>query len=119
MFFRSKYACLEFSQLKFLGELFVATLNNGVFEERHARLSEPSEIVTRQAPLSEPQYEPLCNIYPPLQQDLNRARHQNRNQNTLEVTMCASNGDFFVTLCGVVLKVFLFRQHQMLVCTVC
>ena len=41
------------------------------FEERHARLSEPLESVICQALLSEPQYETVYNIYPPLQQDLN------------------------------------------------
>ena len=35
------------------------------FEERHARLSEPLELVIRHAPLSEPHYEPVYNIYPP------------------------------------------------------
>ena len=55
MFFRSKYACFEFSQLRLLGELVVATLDNGVIGF---------------------------------------------------LTMCASNGDIFVTPCGVVLKVF-------------
>ena len=48
-------------------------------------MSEPLEPVTRQAPLSEPQYEPLYNIYPPLHQDLIRARHQSQNQNTQEI----------------------------------
>ena len=43
------------------------------------------EPVIRQASLSEPQYEPVYNIYPPLQQDLNRARDQSQNQNTLEI----------------------------------
>ena len=33
--------------------------NPFTFEERHARLSEPLEPVLRQAPLSEPQYEPV------------------------------------------------------------
>ena len=33
-------------------------------EERHARLSEPIEPVTRQAPLSKSQYEPVYNTYP-------------------------------------------------------
>ena len=59
--------------------------NRYIFEERHARLSEPLEPVIRQAPLSKPQYEPVYNIYPPLQQDLNIARHQSQNQNTLEI----------------------------------
>ena len=59
--------------------------NPYTFEERHARLSEPLEPVFRQASLSEPQYEPVYNIYPPLQHDLNRARHQSQNQNTLEI----------------------------------
>ena len=54
-------------------------------EERHARLSEPIEPVTRQAPSSKSQYEPVYNTYPPLQQDLNRARHHSQNQNTLEI----------------------------------
>ena len=48
-------------------------------------MSEPLEPVTRQAPLSEPQYEPVYNIYPPLQQGLNTARHQSQNQNTQEL----------------------------------
>ena len=34
------------------------------FEERHARFSESLEPVICQAPLSEPQYEPVYNIYP-------------------------------------------------------
>ena len=55
------------------------------FEERHARLSEPLEPVIRQAPLSEPQYEPTYNIYPHLQIDFNRVRHISQNQNTLEI----------------------------------
>ena len=60
--------------------------NPYTFEERHARLSEPLEPVLRQAAsLSEPQYEPVYNIYPTLQQDLNTAKHQNQNQNTLEI----------------------------------
>ena len=49
--------------------------------ERHARLSEPLEPVQRQASLSEPTY----NLYPTLQQDLNRFRHISQNQNTMEV----------------------------------
>ena len=48
-------------------------------------MSEPLELVTRQALLSEPQYEPFTKKIPPLQQDLNRARHQSQNQNTLEI----------------------------------
>ena len=36
--------------------------NPYTFEERHARLSEPLELVVRQAPLSEPQDEPTYNI---------------------------------------------------------
>ena len=48
-------------------------------------MSEPLEPVTRQAPLSGPQYEPIYKIYPPLQQDLNRARQQSQKQNTLEI----------------------------------
>ena len=59
--------------------------NPYTFEERHARLFEPFEPVVRHAPLSEPQYEPTYNIYPPLQQDLNRVRHISQNQNTLEI----------------------------------
>ena len=55
------------------------------FEERHARLSEPLEPVVRQAPLSKLQYEPIYNIYPHLQQDLNRVRHISQNQNPLEI----------------------------------
>ena len=58
--------------------------NPYTFEERHARLSEPLEPVVRQAPLSELQYKPTYNIYPHLQQDLNRVRHMSQNQNTLE-----------------------------------
>ena len=48
-------------------------------------MSEPLEPVIRQAPLSEPEYEPVYKIYSPHQQDLNRARHQSQNQNTLEI----------------------------------
>ena len=59
--------------------------NPYTFEERHARLSEPLAPVIRQASLSESQYEPVYNIYPPLQQDLKRARHQCQNENTLEI----------------------------------
>ena len=59
--------------------------NPYTFEERHARLSEPLEPVVRQAPLSEPQYEPTYNINPQLQQDLTRVRHIVQNQNTLEI----------------------------------
>ena len=59
--------------------------NPYTFEERHARLSEPLEPVVRHAPLSEPQYKPTYNIYPPLQQDLNRVRHISQNQNTFEI----------------------------------
>ena len=35
--------------------------------------------------MSVPQYEPTYNIYPHLQQDLNRPRHISRNQNALEI----------------------------------
>ena len=35
--------------------------------------------------MSEPLYEPTYNIYPHLQQDLNRVRHISQNQNTLEI----------------------------------
>ena len=59
--------------------------NPYTFEERHARLSEPLEPVNRNASLSEPQYEPTYNIYPPLQQDLDRVRHTSQNQYTLEI----------------------------------
>ena len=55
--------------------------NPYTLEERHARLSEPLEPFHRQAPLSEPTY----NLYPTLQQDLNRVRHISQNQNTLKV----------------------------------
>ena len=55
--------------------------NPYTFEERHARLSEPLEPVHRQASFSEPTY----NLYPTLQQDLNRVRHTSKNQNTLEI----------------------------------
>ena len=55
--------------------------NPYTFEERKDRLSEPLEPVHRQAPLSEPTY----NLYPTLQQDLNRIRYISQNQNTLEV----------------------------------
>ena len=48
-------------------------------------MSEPLGLVIRQASLSEPQYEPVCNIYPPLLQILNIARHQSQNQNTLDI----------------------------------
>ena len=54
-------------------------------EERQARLSEPLEPVIRQASLSEPHYEPVYNIYPPLQQDLNRPRHQSQKRNTRKI----------------------------------
>ena len=60
--------------------------NSYTIEERHARVSEPLEPAICQTTLSEPQYEPVYNIYPPLQQDLNRARHQSQNQNTLKKT---------------------------------
>ena len=59
--------------------------NPYTFEERHARLSEPLEPVVRQAPLSEPQYEPTYNLHSYLQQDLNRVRHISQNQNTLDI----------------------------------
>ena len=59
--------------------------NPYTFEERHVRLSEPLEPNVRQAPLSEPQYEPTHNLYPHFQQDLNRVRHISQNQNTLEI----------------------------------
>ena len=59
--------------------------NPYTFKERHARLSEALEPVVRQAPLSEPQYEPTYNIYPHLQQDLNRERPISQNQNKLEI----------------------------------
>ena len=55
--------------------------NPYTFEERHARLSEPLEPVHRQASLSEPTY----NLFPTLQQDLNRVRHISQNQNTFEI----------------------------------
>ena len=55
--------------------------NPYTFEERHARLSEPLETVYHQAPLSETTY----NLYPTLQQYLNRITHISQNQNTLEV----------------------------------
>ena len=48
-------------------------------------MSEPVEPVTRQATLSKPHYEPVYNIYPSLQQDLIRARHQSQNQKTIEI----------------------------------
>ena len=35
--------------------------------------------------MSKPQYEPTYNIYPHLQQDLNRVRHISQNQKTLEI----------------------------------
>ena len=59
--------------------------NPYTFEERRARVSEPLEPVIRQAPLGEPQHEPVYNIYPPLQQNHNRARHPSQNQNTFEI----------------------------------
>ena len=60
--------------------------NPYTFEKRHAHLSEPLEPVVRQAPLSEPQYGPTYNIYPPhLQQNFYRVRHISQNQNTLEM----------------------------------
>ena len=52
---------------------------------KHLRLSEPLEPVVRHAPLSEPQYEKTYNIYPTLQQDLNRVRHISQNQTTHEI----------------------------------
>ena len=55
--------------------------NPYTFEERHARLSEPLEPVHRQASLSEPIY----NLYPTLQQDLNQVRHISQNKNTSEI----------------------------------
>ena len=55
--------------------------NPYTFEERHAQLSEPLEPVNCQATLSEPTY----NLYPTLQQDLNRVRHISQNQNTSEI----------------------------------
>ena len=55
--------------------------NPYTFEERHARLSEPLQPVHRQAPLSAPTY----NLYPTLQQHLNRLRNISQNQNTLEI----------------------------------
>ena len=48
-------------------------------------MSKPLEPVIRQAPLSEPHYEPVYILYRSLQQELNRARHQSQNQNTLEI----------------------------------
>ena len=54
--------------------------NPYTFEERQVRLSEPLEPVQRQASLKEPTY----NLYPTLPQDLNRERHINQNQNTVE-----------------------------------
>ena len=59
--------------------------NPYTFKERHARLSEQLEPVVHHAPLSEPQYERAYNVYPHLQQDLNRVRHDSPNQNTLEI----------------------------------
>ena len=55
--------------------------NPYTFEERHVRLSEPLDPVHCQAPLSEATY----NLYPTLQQDLNRVRNISQNQNTLEI----------------------------------
>ena len=55
--------------------------NPYIFEERHARLSEPLEPVQRQAPLSEPTY----NLYPTLPQELSRIRNISHNQNTVEI----------------------------------
>ena len=55
--------------------------NPNTFEERHARLSEPLGPVHRQASLSEPTY----NLYPTLQQDLNRVRHISQNQISSEI----------------------------------
>ena len=49
-------------------------------------LSEPLEPVVRQAPLSESQYKPTYNLYPPLQQDLNRVKHISQNQSPLEIS---------------------------------
>ena len=55
--------------------------NPYTFEERHSSLSETLKPAIRQAPLSEPQYDPTYNIQPSLQQDLNRTRPQSQNQN--------------------------------------
>ena len=55
--------------------------NPYTFEERHAQLYEPLEPVNPQASLSEPTY----NLYPTLQQDLNRVRHISQTQNTSEI----------------------------------
>ena len=59
----------------------LAFLDNPYTFERHAHLSEPLEPVQRQASLSEPTY----NLYPTLQQDLNRIRPISQNKNTVEV----------------------------------
>ena len=55
--------------------------NPYTFQERHTRLSEPLEPVHRKASLSEPTY----NLYPTLQQDLNRVRHISQNQYTPDI----------------------------------
>ena len=55
--------------------------NPYIFEERHARSSEPLEPVQRQAPLNEPTY----NLYPKLPQELSRIRNISQNQNTVEI----------------------------------
>ena len=60
--------------------------NPYTFDERHARLSEPLELLVRQGPLSEPQYKPTYNLFPLLQQDLNGVRHISQNQSTLEIS---------------------------------
>ena len=54
--------------------------NLSTFEEKHALLSEPLIPVACPAPQSEPQYEPMYNIYPSLQQDFNRTRHPSQIQ---------------------------------------
>ena len=53
------------------------------FEERHSLLQETLETLVRHKPLSEPQYEPIYNVYPsPLHEDLNRIRYPSQNLNT-------------------------------------
>ena len=55
------------------------------YEERQASLSERLIPAIRQASLSESQKEPKYNIYPLLQQDLNRTKQPSRSQNLTSI----------------------------------
>ena len=57
---------------------FLSKITHTLLKER---LSEPLELVQRQAPLSEPTY----NLYPTLPQELSRIRNISQNQNTVEI----------------------------------